>query len=126
MDDRVAGAIREQAREGTLRCAAAFRIARELDVTPLGVGQTADALEVRLSHCQLGLFGYGEPNRIVEPVEEISSELERAVREGMVEGRLPCAAAWEIAARFDIPKLHVANAAEKLEVRIGPCQLDAF
>ncbi len=32
----------------------------------------------------------------------------------------------EIAARFEIPKLHLANAVEKLEIRVGPCQLGAF
>jgi hypothetical protein len=126
MDDRIAAAIREQTREGMLRCAAAFRIAKELDVTPLAVGETADALEVRLWHCQLGLFGYGDQKSIVEPAEVVPPELERAIQEGLVEGRLPCTVAWEIAARFGIPKLHVANAAEKLEIRIRPCQLGAF
>jgi hypothetical protein len=132
MDDRIAAAIREQGREGVMRCVTAFRIAKELDVTPLAVGETADALEVRLSRCQLGLFGYGrpgrsrEPRRVVEPAEEVSPELEQAIQEGLVEGRLPCTVAWEIAARFGMPKLHVANAAEKLEIRIRPCQLGAF
>ncbi len=129
MDEGIAAAIRERVRETKLRCAAAFRIAEELGVTPLVVGQTADALEVRLSRCQLGLFGYGhgdEKKRAVKPAEEVSAELEQAIREGLVEGRLPCADAWDIAVRFEMPKLHVANAAEKLEVRVGPCQLGAF
>lgn len=126
MDNRIAVAIQEQVREGTLRCAAAFHIAKELNVTPLAVGKAANELEVRLSHCQLGLFGYGEQKSIVEPAEQVSPELELAIREGLVEGRLPCAAAWDIAARLEMPKLHVANAAEKLEIRIRPCQLGAF
>lgn len=126
MDNRIAVAIQEQVREGTLRCAAAFHIAKELNVTPLAVGEAADELEVRLSHCQLGLFGYGERKSIVEPAEQVSPELELAIREGLVEGRLPCAVAWDIAARLEMPKLHVANAAEKLEIRIRPCQLGAF
>jgi hypothetical protein len=126
VDNRIAVAIQEQVREGTLRCAAAFHIAKELNVTPLAVGEAADELEVRLSHCQLGLFGYGEQKSIVEPAEQVSPELERAIREELVEGRLPCAAAWDIAARLDISRLDVANAVEKLEIRIGPCQLGAF
>jgi hypothetical protein len=129
VDARVVAAIWERVRGNKLRCAAAFRIAEELDVTPSAVGETADALKVRLSHCQLGLFGYGrgdEKERAVKPAEEVSPALERAIREGLVEGRLPCAVAWDIAVRFEMPKLHVANAAEKLEVRVGPCQLGAF
>jgi len=132
MDNRIAAAIREQTREGMLRCAAAFHIAEELNVMPSAVGETADVMEVRLSRCQLGLFGYGrpgrsgEPKRVVKPAEEVSPKLEQAIREGLVEGRLPCAVAWEIASQFEMPKLHVANAAEKLDIRIGPCQIGAF
>jgi len=126
MDERIVEAIRERAREGTLRCAEAFRIAEELDVTPLAVGQATNGIDVRLDRCQLGLFGYGEQKSVVKPAEEVSPELEQAIREGLILGRLPCAVAWAIAARFGMPKLHVANAAEKLEIRIGQCQLGAF
>jgi len=61
-----------------------------------------------------------------KPAEEVTPELEQAIREGLILGRLPCAVAWAIAARFKMPKLHVANAAEKLGVRVGQCQLSAF
>ena len=126
MNERIAAVIQEQLHEGMLRCAVAFRIAEELGVTPQAVGETADALEVRLSRCQLGLFGYGEQKSIVEPAEGVSPELEQAIREGLIMERLPCAAAWAIAARFGMPKLHVANAAERLKIRIAQCQIGAF
>jgi hypothetical protein len=126
MDEKVAAAIQGRTKDGTLSCVDAFRIAEELAVMPLDVGETADALEVRLVRCQLGLFGYGDPKRIVRPAEQVSSELEQAIRDGLVEGRLPCAEAWVIAARFGLPKLEVGNAAEKLEIRISQCQLGAF
>jgi hypothetical protein len=126
VDKEIVGAVQEQAREGMLSCAAAFRIAKDLGVTPLAVGQAADALDMRLARCQLGLFGYGEPKRIVKPAEEVSPELEQAIREGLILGRLPCPVVWAIAVRFGMPKMHVANAAEKLEIRVGQCQLGAF
>jgi hypothetical protein len=126
MDERIATAIRERVSEGTLCCVDAFHIAEELAVMPLDVGEAADALEVRLAHCQLGLFGYGDPKRIVQPAEQVTPDLEQAIRGGLVEGRLPCAEAWTIAARFGLSKLEVANATEKLEIRIGQCQLGAF
>lgn len=126
MNERIAEAIRERLSEGMLRCVDAFRIAEEMVVMPLDVGETADALEVRLARCQLGLFGYGDPKRIVQPAEQVAPELEQAIREGLVDGRLPCAEAWAIAKQFGLSKLEVANAVEKLEVRIGQCQLGAF
>ena len=126
MNKEIAGAIHEQAREGTLSCAAAFRIAKDLGVMPLAVGQTVDALGVRLVRCQLGLYGYGEQKSVVTPAEEVSPELEQAIQEGLILGRLPCAVVWAIAVRFGMPKMHVANSVEKLEVRIAQCQLGAF
>ena len=126
MDDRVVMAVREQAQDGALRCAAAFRIAEDLGLSPLAVGRAADALNVRLMRCQLGLFGHGERKSVVEPAERVTPELEQAIREGLILDRLPCAVAWAIAVRFGMPKLHVANGAEKLGLRVGQCQLGAF
>lgn len=126
MDQKIADAVRERTKEGKLSCGAAFRIAEKLEVNPLRVGETADELGVRLHRCQLGLFGYDGEEAIVHSAEDVSSELELAIREGLVVGRLPCAVAWALANRFDIRKLDVANAAEKLGIRIGQCQLGAF
>ena len=126
MDERIADAVKERVRDGKLSCGMAFRIAENLNVGPLEVGETADELEVRLYHCQLGLFGYDGEERIVRPAEAVSAELELAIQEGLIVGRLPCAVAWALANRFDIRKLDVANAAEKLGVRVGQCQLGAF
>jgi hypothetical protein len=126
MDERIAAAIERRAKNGELRCAEAFRVAEELGVAPLAVGQTANELDMRLARCQLGLFGHGPQKSITEAAEEIPSGLEQAIRGGLILGRLPCAVAWAIAARFGMSKLHVANAAEGLEVRIGQCQLGAF
>ncbi len=126
MDTRIIAAIQAHAREGKLPCAEAFRIAEELAVSPQAVGAAADTLNVRLIRCQLGLFGYGEQKSIVKPAAEVDPELEQAIREGLILERLPCAVAWAIAARFGLPRLHIANAAERLGIRIGQCQLGAF
>ncbi len=123
---RIRDAVQEQARDGKLSCNAAFRVAEELAVNPQMVGEAADELGVRLHRCQLGLFGYDGEESIVRPAESVSSELETAIQEGLVVGRLPCAVAWALANRFDIPRLELANAAEELEIRIGQCQLGAF
>ncbi|MCS7283854.1 MAG: hypothetical protein RMK65_12310 [Anaerolineae bacterium] len=131
MDERIAEAIRRYLdHEGSLPCAAAFRVVEELGVEPLEVGRTADEMGVKLSRCQLGLFGYGPKaegrHKIVRPAETISPELAGAIRDSLSEGRLTCRAAWDIAAILGIPKMDVAAAAERLEIRIARCQLGAF
>ena len=42
--------------DGKLPCAVAFKIARELKVSPREVGETADKLGIRIVQCQLGCF----------------------------------------------------------------------
>lgn len=131
IDERIAAAIRERVDEqGKLACAAAFRIARELEVEPLAVGKTADRLDVRLNRCQLGLFGYGPKERgehkIVEPASEVDPALSQAMQERVHDGRLSCEVAWEIAAGMRIPKMKVSAAAETLGIKIVDCQLGAF
>jgi DNA invertase Pin-like site-specific DNA recombinase len=56
IDEALAAAIRARLRDGRLPCAAAFLIAEELGVSLREVGRAADALGIRLSHCQLGAF----------------------------------------------------------------------
>jgi hypothetical protein len=126
MDERIADAVLERAQEGKLSCGAAFHIAEELSVNPLEVGEMADELGVRLYHCQLGLFSYNGEERTVHASDEVSPELEQAIEEGLIVARLPCAVAWAIATRFNLRRTDVANAAEKLEIRVGQCQLGAF
>jgi hypothetical protein len=126
VEERVAAALAERAADGVLMCAKAFRIAEDLSVGPLEVGRAATALGIRLRGCQLGLFRDAEGRRRVSAAEDVEPELEEAIRQGLVLGRLPCAVAWALAARFGIKKTHVANAAQRLGIRISQCQLGAF
>ena len=116
---------------GQLPCASAFAIARQLGVEPLRVGQQADALGVRLSKCQLGLFGYGPKaegrHRRVKPMQDVPHALAAAIRTALdQDGRLSCVAAWRVAEALAMTRQEVSDAAEGLGVRIVECQLGAF
>lgn len=129
--DRIGAALeRYLGAQGGLACAAAFRMAEDLRVAPLQVGQEADRRGVRLNRCQLGLFGYGDKakgrHRILEPAETVPPELAQALRDELRDGRLPCKAVWEVGARYGVARLEVAAAAEALGIKMGPCQLGAF
>jgi hypothetical protein len=120
------GQSSEQVDRGEMSCAKAFLVARKLSAAPLEVGRAATELGIRLKSCQLGLFRDEEGQRSVSPAATVEPELEGAIREGLVLGRLPCAVAWALATRFGIKKTAVADAAEKLDIRISQCQLGAF
>lgn len=119
-------AISKSVKEDDLACAVAFDIAEQLKVSPDRVGRTADLLNVRLVKCQLGLFGYPPKTKIVEPAARVDEQLAAAVRGGLVNSRLPCRTAWEIAARLNLRKMAVSSACEAMGIKIKPCQLGAF
>lgn len=121
-------AIQESLVGGKLPCVNAFLVAEGEGVAPRAVGGEATRLSIRISRCQLGLFGYESTGqkRIVHPEEKVSRQLERAIRVRLIDGRLPCEAAWEIASQQKLSKLDVATAAETLHVRISACQLGCF
>lgn len=129
--ETISDAIRDALVDGQLPCATAFVIAKQLGVEPIKVGQEADALEIRLSKCQLGLFGYGPKaegkHRRVKPMQNVPPKLAQAIRAALEpNGKLTCLSAWRIAAELHLPKQKVSDAAEGLGVRIVLCQLGAF
>ena len=125
-DERIAGAVREKAAEGALSCAEAERIGAALGVKLEEVGRTLDLLELRIGRCQLGLFGYGPERKAVHPAASVAPDLDEAIRGRLADGRLPCKAAWEIAAELRITRMEVSAACETQKIRIKPCQLGAF
>ncbi len=124
-DKRIVEAVRQKAAVGELACAEAERIGAMLVVPPAEIGRTLDLLELRIGRCQLGLFGYPE-GKTVRPAAAVDSDFEAVIRARLADGRLPCKAAWEIAAERKLARMAVSSACEALSIRIKPCQLGAF
>ena len=121
--DRVAASILK----GRISCKTAHAIAVELNVAPSQVGIAIDLQNGRIHACQLGLFGHGKGGKIVaRNGAEIKAELEPSIRRGLIDGKLPCAAAWRIADTNGIVRLEVGRASESLGIKINQCQLGAF
>ncbi len=127
MKQEIAARITNSLTEGKLPCASAFKVARGLKVSPQEVRQVADELGIKISQCQLGLFGYGtNRGKALGTVQEVGEDLQAKVREKMVDGRLPCAVAWDIAHELKVKRIDVTRAAEASGVRITRCQLGCF
>jgi hypothetical protein len=126
-DSTLANQVSQRVRNGRLTCAAAFAIVKHTGASPSEVGRAADLLEIKITRCQLGLFGHsGEKRNVVEPAVEIQDGLEQDLRNKMVKGKLPCREAWEIASRWGVSKRQITVVCEKLMIRLGPCQLGVF
>ena len=130
-DARLAAEIRGRVLGGTLSCAEAFAVAEGTGAAPLDVGSTADVLKVKLSHCQLGLFGYPRRgkgwDRRGGGLGQAPDGLEAAIkRRAGREGRVTCADLWEMAELYGIPRILAGDAADRIGVRVVECQLGAF
>jgi hypothetical protein len=108
-----------------ITCAVAEEISREKNITMQEVGMAIDILNVNITECQLGLFGYSPQKKIVQKAREVAPMLRDEIINALVNKRLPCIDAWKIAQKLNIPKMKVAAACETLQIKIKPCQLVA-
>jgi hypothetical protein len=123
---RIERALSQKSTNQRLSCAEAFNIAAELSVSPQLIGQALDRMDHRITHCQLGLFGYLPDKKIVIPEKNVDPGLKAAIEKIAENGRISCTMAWSIADQLQIPKISVSNACEGMGIRIKPCQLGAF
>ena len=127
IDPTIAAAIDAQQENDRITCAAAHAIAAKQGCQPKRVGINIDLMEKRISHCQMGLFGHGsKKGKAVAKADDVSAELEAAIRDAMDGDRLTCKTAWELADRMGLKKMDVACACEALGIKVGQCHLGAF
>ena len=126
VDDDLKQEIINQVKNNNISCKKAEEIAGEVGFTLEETGKAIDILNINITKCQLGLFGYGEIKKIVQPAKEITPELKESITTELKDGTLSCAAAWEIAKKLNIPRMKVCSACEAMEIKIKPCQLGAF
>jgi len=126
LDPKIAEALKEKAKNNKISCASAHKIADKAGITPAEVGVALDLLEMRITNCQLGLFGHSPETKIVKPSESVSPDMEEAIRTSVKDNRISCLSCWEIAARFGVARIEVSAACEALGVKIVACQLGAF
>ena len=56
----------------------------------------------------------------------MSTDIESRMKEVTVKGKLPCAAAFQLAKEFNMTPKQVGDMANKLNIRIATCQLGCF
>lgn len=126
--ETIEAAVLSILRDGRLPCSFAFRLAETHDWTSAQLGAEANRLDVRISRCQLGLFGYDSfrQKRLVQHLAEVPGDVTVSLRAAAVDSQIACAALWRIAEEHGLPRIAIACAAETLELRVTPCQLGCF
>lgn len=118
--------ILSRAKNKELPCALAFEIAKELQVSADAVGKDSDLLNFKLTKCQLGLFGYQPQKKIIKPQGSVNQDLQDTIVDALVEGKLSCQSAWDIASRLKVQKMDISGVCEFMQIKINNCQLGAF
>ncbi len=126
LNKEIASQIAAASKDGVIDCASAHKIAQKSGTTPDSIGVQIDLMELRITRCQLGLFGYGPQKKNFKSDIQVSAQLKADIINTQVEGRLSCRQCWELARRHKRSKPDMGSACEKIEIRIKPCQLGAF
>ena len=126
VEDSLKQEVQKAGKENNVACSVAEEIAGRTAVSLGEVGIALDILNINITECQLGLFGYKPQKKIVQPAREVASDIKQAINDVVSDGRLSCAASWAIAKQLKLPRMKVSAACEALKIRIKPCQLGAF
>lgn len=113
--------------DGIITCAAAHKVAESLNVPPEQIGIQIDLLELRITRCQLGLFGYTtNSGKKLDAGVQINDDLETELKNSVTNGHISCKMCWDIAAAAKAKRLDIGSVCEKNQIRIKPCQLGTF
>lgn len=130
MDERIHQAMIERLQDGQLPCNQAFAIAHILEVEPLAVGLAAEDAGIRISRCQLGLFGYGPKaegkHKIVHAMENVPERLAARLRAAADGQDITCKAIWEVADGLGFKRIEASSAVEAMGLKVSRCQLGCF
>nr|NIV28207.1 hypothetical protein [Anaerolineae bacterium] len=116
MDERLHQAMLERLQDGQLPCNQAHAIAQALDLEPLAVGFAANDADIRISRCQLGLFGYGPKaegkHKIVHPMDKVPERLAARLRAAADRDQITCEAIWKAADGLGFKRIEASSAVE--------------
>ncbi len=130
MDDKLNQAMRDRMEDGRLACNQAFAIARTMRIEPLTVGLAANESGIRISNCQLGLFGYGPKaegkHKIVHAMDEVPERMAGRLRAAAHGENITCTEVWKVADGLGYKRMEASSACEAMGLKVSRCQLGCF
>ena len=112
--------------DGQLPCPVTFQIAQVLKVSPREIGETVDNLGIRIVNCQLGCFQVEKATHQDLNGIDIKKMLVEEIETVLVNGKLLCAVALELARKLKVAPKEVGDTATKQKIKISGCQLGCF
>src|SRR5271157_2291296 len=83
IDDILRQDILQKVKNNNIACPGAEEIAQRKGVALGEIGIALDLLNINITECQLGLFGYSPQKKIVQPAKEIAPDLKQAINNAL-------------------------------------------
>ena len=118
--------VKDSLKDGYLACPVAWKIAKDADVPKIAVGEIADRLGIRVTDCQLGCFKvektvYDNPDH-----EHIHSKIIAELEKLIEHNELTCPRVFELARKYKVRPLDIANEVSARGLKFLECQLGCF
>jgi len=125
-DKKICDMFMAQCPDGKLSCAKAFMLAEKLGLNKSEAGYYADYLKLRLSKCQIGLFGHGEKGKLIRKIKSPDDKILEQINCLKEGDRLSCKNVFIIAKELNVSQTDVGSVCQTMGVKIKDCRLGAF
>lgn len=104
--------------EGKLSCLKAFKVARLIGKKPIEMAQITKELNIKITNCELGVFGD------IEFYEKNDDIYEKLSHHFYDEKKIECKVLWNEAKNWTLHK--VGSTAKNSDIKVVYCQLGCF
>jgi hypothetical protein len=118
--------LKASLKDGYLPCPVAWGIAKEANVSKVAIGEIADRLGIRIANCQIGFFKIEKTPYDNSVHKNIDGEIIIMLETQKENDQLTCAKVFDLARKFKLKPIVIANEANVRDLKIHSCQLGCF
>ncbi len=118
--------VKASLKGGYLPCAVAFKIAKEVQVSKVAVGEMTDRLGIRVTNCQIGCFKVDKTIHDNSAHEDLDDGIVSKLNALKENNELTCANVFDLAQQLKSTPMAIADAANLRDLKIDNCQLGCF
>lgn len=119
--------VKVSLKDGYISCVTAWKIAKDANVTKAAVGDIIDRLDIRITDCRIGCFKIDKtPYDGSENKDEIDRGIAVMLRGLKENNQLTCGKVFDIAKRYKLKPMTIANEANVNGLKVLGCQLGCF
>ncbi|MBT3362484.1 MAG: hypothetical protein HN929_09975 [Chloroflexi bacterium] len=118
--------VKDSLKNGYLSCPTAWKIAKDLSVSKIAVGEVVDRLSIRIENCQIGFFKVAKTPYDNTDHKSVDGEFITALETLAENKQLTCMKIFELSGQFKLKPMTIANEANVRDLKIRECQLGCF